>query len=598
MHFNKIASAYLTGSLWLSSSTSTSAQGHLIDAAVSKHEFLWDEIPAHPELIYYDCFGDFKCARLQVPLDWNASEHEDNRTMEIAVIRLPATVPVTDPRYGGAIITNPGGPGGSGVRFALGVGHELRTIVSAGPSTAADSSAKHFDIISFDPRGVNNTRPFLSCFPDTVALTTYDIETAASGVFGSSDMAYKLNWARARAMAEGCSRRAIELGIVLGGQVAIADSHAEVMDRVKYRHGQEMVQYWGFSYGTVIGVTMSAMYPERMSRIILDGVTDSFDYMEGGWLSNLHDTDMLIAKFGEYCWLGGPKNCALFHEDGPAAILEQFMAIVQSLKEEPIGVPAVNGNTAQVATYSDLKALFKKKCYNPLFDFHTIARIMSELRAGNGTGLVQAKTENQKLLNSGLSEQCTKDGPYSLACFNGTKDGFGSVGTAILCLDAEPQINVTREEYWLYAQELMASSKLIGDSWASIRVPCTQWHIRPKWRYEGNFTATTAHPILFVGNTFDPVTPIRNAFKMAKGFEESVVLHQDSEGHCSIAAASLCTARAQREYFQTGMLPKNGTVCDVPRHPLDGFSEEETPKLPEGEEDEELWKALVYLSKH
>ena len=123
-----------------------------------------------------------------------------------------------------------------------------------------------------------------------------------------------------------------------------------------------------------------------------------------------------------------------------------------------------------------------------------------------------------------------------------------------------------------------------------------QWNIRPKWRYEGNFTAITAHPILFVSNTLDNVTPIRNAVKMSKGFPNSTILQQDSEGHCSAASPSFCTARALREYFQSGKLPEKGTICSPARLPLDGFSEEKEPKIPDGETDEALWRAMVKLS--
>lgn len=167
-------------------------------------------------------------------------------------------------------------------------------------------------MISFDPRGVNNTRPFFSCFPDYISAITFGIENDAAGVFDSSDVAFDMYWARNREMAADCSRRAVELGIgehmatasvardiieiferhgewreeearrllglsssgaaSQGSQVVMAETQKEVLERVKYRRGEEMVQYWGFSYGTILGATLAAMYPERIHRAILDGV--------------------------------------------------------------------------------------------------------------------------------------------------------------------------------------------------------------------------------------------------------------------------------------------------------------------------------------
>lgn len=41
-------------------------------------------------------------------MDWNAKDEANNKTVEIAIIRLPAIVPITDTRYGGAVLMNPG----------------------------------------------------------------------------------------------------------------------------------------------------------------------------------------------------------------------------------------------------------------------------------------------------------------------------------------------------------------------------------------------------------------------------------------------------------------------------------------------------------
>lgn len=43
-------------------------------------------------------------------MDWHggSAEAKAGKTVEIAIIKVEATVPVTDPTYGGAVIMNPG----------------------------------------------------------------------------------------------------------------------------------------------------------------------------------------------------------------------------------------------------------------------------------------------------------------------------------------------------------------------------------------------------------------------------------------------------------------------------------------------------------
>lgn len=134
-------------------------------------------------------------------------------------------------------------------------------------------------------------------------------------------------------------------------------------------------------------------------------------------------------------------------------------------------------------------------------------------------------------------------------------------------------------------------------------------------RFEGNFHNTTAHPILFAGNTIDPVTPVYNAFVMARGFqgpdnEHAGVLHQDSEGHCTYGAVSMCSGKAIREYFQSGKLPGEvgglkdvdewdgyGKLCSSDRTPLVAYTVDSEARMPKGETDKELWEALVGLNR-
>jgi len=114
------------------------------------------------------------------------------------------------------------------------------------------------------------------------------------------------------------------------------------------------------------------------------------------------------------------------------------------------------------------------------------------------------------------------------------------------------------DAYW---RTLADKSPSTGAIWARIRLRCTGWRIRALRRFAGPFGGETAHPILWVGNSADPVTPVGSARKMAKKFPGSVVLEQDSAGHCSISTPSICTASVIRNYLNTGALPAPGTVC-------------------------------------
>ena len=86
--------------------------------------------------------GALQCGSVTVPLDYGRPA---GPTIQIAVARHPAEIP--SERIG-SIVINPGGPGGSGIDD---LPNELSIL---GPGLL-----DHFDIVSFDPRGVERSSP-------------------------------------------------------------------------------------------------------------------------------------------------------------------------------------------------------------------------------------------------------------------------------------------------------------------------------------------------------------------------------------------------------------------------------------------------------
>lgn len=86
-------------------------------------------------------------------LDWQ--DTNNTKQVAIAITLLPATVPSDDPSFGGTIVINPGGPGGSGVAAVQSYGRRLRGMTEG---------KKHYAFLGFDPRGVGFTTPRADCF--------------------------------------------------------------------------------------------------------------------------------------------------------------------------------------------------------------------------------------------------------------------------------------------------------------------------------------------------------------------------------------------------------------------------------------------------
>jgi pimeloyl-ACP methyl ester carboxylesterase len=550
--------------------------------------FQWSNIVPTEKLQYHDCHDGLQCARLLVPLDYH-DQNESSR-VALAIIRRPAVVPLNSPYYGGAIITNPGGPGGSGVAQQLSMGLYIQKIVDAERDPEfAEAGDKFFDIISFDPRGVNHTTPTISCFPDSAARQRWDLQTTAEGLLGSSSGSLRSKWRRARAVADGCSRRLGKFGEhvnttpVAKDVITIVDKHAEfcaqsVTPRRPPVTTEEPLRFWGFSYGSLLGSTIASMFPSRIERMVLDGVVDSDDYYSGSWTKNLDDTDGIFSKFASYCHTAGPERCAFWRSGGSEAIEAAYEDLLHDIRDDPLSVPGTTERGPELITWSDIRLLVAPSLYQPLQLFPKLAELLQDLTKGNGTLFAEYKMRNQAQLCSKAYSQPEEicEEPFSHGCVLPGWSPYDA-SSAVLCTDAAPEeVQFTETEFASYWEGLRNQSHMMGDYWAQTRLSCAGWLTKAKWRFQGPFGGTTRHGILYIGNTLDPVTPLWNARHMTSKFEGASLLQQDSEGHCSFTEPSSCTASIVRKYFQTGALPQSGTICSPDKRPFlaDEVSEE------------------------
>lgn len=80
----------------------------------------------------------------------------DNPKVHIALAMIPGADHSKTGKYSTSpLLINPGGPGGPGATFALGIGDTLQRIVSTDRSQ---------DVIGFDPRGIGATTPQANCW--------------------------------------------------------------------------------------------------------------------------------------------------------------------------------------------------------------------------------------------------------------------------------------------------------------------------------------------------------------------------------------------------------------------------------------------------
>ncbi|KAG9097777.1 hypothetical protein FRC07_010731, partial [Ceratobasidium sp. 392] len=296
----------------------------------------------------------------------------------------------------------------------------------------------------------------------------------------------------------------------------------EDMARMVEALDEDGINYWGYSYGTILGATFAAMRPDLVKRMVLDGVSDAEAYFNDVWQwseSGMADAHKTYTGLLSTCAEAGPEYCAFAASPGKSnatqtteTLRKRMDAIFARLSERPIVV----GDSAAgsgIYTASNLQSSLLGILYRPKY-WGEFLKVVADIERGNATDAFAASYGSYL----GLTPV-----PYDQNIFNRSMQRYETREsiTSIVCGDAAAT-NLSVNAYTDYFREIGKISP-VGQPWARIFGGCNGWDFRASQRYTGPWTVSkglkkTKFPILFMSLDADVVTPLPSAVKMSRGF--------------------------------------------------------------------------------
>lgn len=458
--------------------------------------------PGAGGLAWSSCAAPFECATVRVPIDY---AHPANGSIDLALIRLPSTG--RGARIGD-LVTNPGGPGGSGVEF---VRDEAFYVFSP-------ALRDQFDIVGFDPRGVGLSDPI-----ECVDGATMDRLNALDPV---PDQPGELT-----ALVDGA--KTFDAGCVANSGpllpfMSTIDA-AKDLEQIRIALRDPKLTYLGFSYGTFLGSTYADLYPDRVRALVLDGAVDAtVDDLGEVQAQSFADA---FSRFLADC--GSQPACPFYNGGHPGPVYDALMARIDAV---PLPAPAL-GNARQVgpgeALTGVVAALYDRGAW-PI-----LARALALAQDGDGSILLE--------LADALNER-RPDGTYP---------NLSAANTAVMCADFTASTDLAT--YEALAHESGTRIPRFGAASVYLGLDCAFWPFHPS-RDPVAPVARGAPPILVIGTTGDPATPYAWAVALANQLTSGVLLTRKGEGHTAYGR-STCVTGLVDTYLLTLAVPKAGTVC-------------------------------------
>jgi pimeloyl-ACP methyl ester carboxylesterase len=450
-------------------------------------------------------FGDsgrVEIGTFTAPIDYS---DPSKGTFDLDIARHLAMKP--DERIG-SLLVNPGGPGFGGTEFAV-----------FAESNFGQSVLDHFDVVAWDPRGTAESEPPIDCTED------YDHFFATPDVT-PDDAAEKQ---QVIDLAEEFTTDCVEKNAAFYQYVGTNNS-ARDMDAIRAALGEATISYLGFSYGSELGATWATLFPSTVRAAVLDGAADPTADSYEGTLQQMEGFEASLDSFLSAC--SGDGKCP-FNSGGDAeAAYDDLMNAIDATP-----VPSTAGRppvTLGMANTAVADALYSESKWPQL------AQALNDARDGDGVGLLALYDE------------------YYVRQPDGTYANSLEAFQVISCMDSSERPTVAEDDAnaaRLHEAAPRIAVRTVGD------YACTFFPPPADPRIE--ITGKGAGPIVVMGTTGDPATPLDGTRKMAETLEEGRLVTVVGNRHTGYGL-NACSTAAVDDYLvdPVGHLPPEGLVCE------------------------------------
>jgi pimeloyl-ACP methyl ester carboxylesterase len=441
-----------------------------------------------------------QCGTLLVPLDYN---RPSGPHIQLAVSKLEHTSSAAD--YQGAILTNPGGPGGSGLDLSAILAFVLGQ--EGYPAAAAD-----YDWIGFDPRGVGASQPSLSCDPNYFNGPRPNYVPSTRSLLSFWE-------AKSDRYGRDCAAAGAAQDALLQNDTTI--DTAKDMDSIRQALGQRQISYYGFSYGTYLGEVYSTLFPSHVRREIMDSNVDP----RGVWYQDNFDQDIAFQRNIEiwFGWLA--KYNSVYHLGSTETqVARTFNTAQRNLAASPAGGEVGPDEWTDIfleagyyeQTWEDLGSLFSEWVNTP--GPTAAADLVNAFESTDGVG-----DDNE--FAGYLAVQCTDTAwPGSWS-------------------------KIVRDNWFVY---LRAPFETWGNAW--FNGPCTNWPARPSTPVHVNGNGVSS--ALLIDETLDAATPFPGSLEVRKLFPRaSLIAEPGGTSHADSLFGDTCVDGSIADYLTTGALP-------------------------------------------